>query len=184
MLNYSPTLTQAKQSASTGTPWRLLILALVLFGLSILIWVGMEFGYKPYLNNQILQTDTKIEQLAESLKDGEEKDVVELYSQLYNIDALYKSHIYPSRVFSFIESVLLPSVRLTELDAEPRKNTITLLGVAPDMDTLTLQVATIQKNSNVLEVMLSSAKQQEKVSGISFVIRVDIKPGWLTGPQN
>jgi hypothetical protein len=52
------------------------------------------------------------------------------------------------------------------------------------MDTLTLQVATIQKNSNVLEVMLSSAKQQEKVSGISFVIRVDIKPGWLTGPQN
>lgn len=181
MLNYSPTLAGAKQSTSTDTPWRLLVLALVLLGLSIFVWIGMEFGYVPYLHNQIAKTDTEIAALAASLKDGQQKDVIGLYSQLYNINELYKNHIYPSRIFSFIETTLLPTIRLTELDVEVRKGTIMLSGVSPDMDTVTLQLAALQKNENIVNAVLSSAKQQDKGTGVSFTIHIDIRQGWLTG---
>jgi len=182
MLNYAPQTQSNAKASSTSVPWRLLIIGAVLIVLSVLMYAGMEFGYKPYLNTQIAEADARISELSASLQEGQQKDVIGLYSQMYNISSLLSDHVYPSRVFTFLEQVLLPAIRLTSLDADLRKATIKIEGVASDMDTVTLQLATIQAHEHVSSaVLVSSQKQDTKDGGgVTFNIRIDGKGDWLT----
>jgi hypothetical protein len=184
MLNYAPSRAGAqKQKSSTGVPWRLLTISIVVFVLMIVIFLGMEFGYKPYLQSQIKQADADISSLSQSLQDGQQNDVIGLYSQLYNINSLYNRHVYPSRWFAFLEKNVLPTVRVTSMDADFLKLSVKLDGIAPDLDTLVLQIATLQQDAHTQEVVLTSSGKQDpkEGTGILFNVRIELKEGWLTG---
>lgn len=183
MLNYAPSTGGQKQKNATGAPWRLLVISLVLLILTILIVVGMEFGYKPYLNNQMQQADASIASLSQSLQQGQQGDVIGLYSRLYNMNDLYAGHIAVSRWFAFFEKNILPSVRVTSMDADLLKGSVKIDAIAPDMDTIVLQIATLQQDTRAQQVtLLSSQKQDPKEgTGFTFSLRVDLKSGWVTG---
>ncbi|MCL5012184.1 MAG: hypothetical protein M1320_02045 [Patescibacteria group bacterium] len=183
MLNYAPATGGQKQKSSTGAPWRLLVISLVLLILTVLITVGMEFGYKPYLTNQLQQADASITSLSQSLQQGQQSDVIGLYSRLYNINDLYTKHIVTSRWFAFFEKNILPTVRVTSMDADLLKESVKIDAIAPDMDTIVLQVATLQQDPQTQQVTLTSSQKQDpkEGTGFTFSLRVDLKDGWLTG---
>lgn len=183
MLNYNPNISSGgKQTVSAGAPWRLLIISAVLFILCVVIFLGMDFGYTPYLNSEIQKADASIADLSKTLKDGQQKDVVRLYSQLYNVNSLYASHVYPSRIFSFLEKEILPTVRIISLDADIQKLVLRFDAVAPDLDTVVLQVSNLQGDSNVQQAILISSKKQDPKEGGGFLfsVRMDVKNGWLS----
>lgn len=184
MLNYNPNVSTGapKSNTSTGAPWRLLIISGVLFILCIVIYLGMSFGYTPYLTNEIQSVDASTLALSKDVKNGQQKDMVRLYSQLYNINSLYGSHVYPSRVFTFLEKRVLPTVRVTSMDIDIQKLVIKFEAVAPDFDTVVLQVATMQGDENIKQAVLASSKKQDAKEGGGFLfsVRIDAKEGWLS----
>ena len=187
MLNYNPNVSAGvKQTNSAGVPWRLLVISAVLFILCIVIFLGMEFGYTPYLNGEIQKADASIADLSKTLKDGQQKDVIRLYSQLYNVNSLYASHVYPSRIFTFLEKRILPTVRVTSLDIDISKLVLKFDAVAPDLDTVVLQVSTIQGDENIKQAVLVSSKKQDikEGGGFAFSVRMDIKNGWLSASSS
>lgn len=184
MLNYNPNVSAggSKSKTSTGAPWRLLIISGVLFILCMVIYIGMDFGYTPYLTNEIQKVDADTLTLSKNVKDGEQKDMVRLYSQLYNISNLYETHTYPSRVFTFLEKRILPTVRIMSMDVDIQKSVIKFDAVTSDFDTVVLQVATIQGDENIKQAVLISSKKQDVKNGGGFVfsVRMEAKTGWLS----
>ncbi len=184
MLNYTPNVSagSSKSTGSAGAPWRLLIISGVLFLLCVIIYAGMDFGYTPYLNSEIQKVDASTADLSKDVKNGQQKDMVRLYSQLYNINNLYSAHIYPSRIFTFLEKRIVPTVRITTLDVDVPKLVLKFDAIAPDFDTVVLQVATIQSDEHVAQAVLASSKKQDpkEGGGFAFSVRMEVKAGWLS----
>lgn len=172
----------AQRLSSAGFPWRLLIVALVVFGLTVLIYAGMMFGYIPYLESQIKDIDSKFTQLSKSLDNDQQQALLDFYSQLYNIDQLSAGHLMPSRFFDFLERNMYPTVKINNLQLNVATGEIRLDGIALDYVTLTNQVALLQKSSDVRSIVLDTSKQRDSKEGggVTFSLKLNFISSFFT----
>lgn len=170
--------THTSQPKQSGFPWRLMLLTGVLFGLTVLIYAGIAFGYRPYLEQNLLQIDAQLQQVTTSLQ-ADADDVFGVYSQLYNIQSLSASHMYGSRAFTLLESGTLPSVRLVKADMDMLKGQAILEGVAADYDAVVNQVSAYRNVPGVSSAQLASAQANEDGS-ISFVTELSIAKNYFS----
>jgi len=163
-----------RSSQPIGFPWRILVISIVVFGLTILIWAGMSFGYVPYLNAQIKKVDGQFEQLSGSLDETKQEELVQFYSQLYNIKTLGQSHVYPSRFFDLLERDTYPTVRIVNVQLDTAEKQATIEGIALDYNMLTNQVAALQADPSVETVTLDSSRQRTASDGggVQFSLKV------------
>ncbi|BCX15794.1 MAG: hypothetical protein KatS3mg098_023 [Candidatus Parcubacteria bacterium] len=156
---------QREAISSLGVPWRIFVIALVVFILTLVIWAGMEFGYSPYLKSEIKKIDAKLESLSSTFSEAQQKEFSSFYSQLYNIKSLAASHPYPSKLFEFLETSLYPTVRLTNFQADLGSGEIRMEGVIVSYNDLANQLSVFQKNPNVESVSLDTSRQLEVKDG-------------------
>jgi hypothetical protein len=183
MLNYDPTTNSVpaprpQSSASTRNPWRLLFLSIIVFSLAAVIYAGMDFGYKPYLQGEIKKIDGKIDALSQSMNADQQKGVLDLYSQLYNIDMLSKSRVNASRIFALIEQDTDSLITLTAFDLDARSGSGKIDGIAPDFDMVVRELSSLKQDPNVEEAILVSAeKGADKDNGkVKFSIKATFAP--------
>lgn len=171
-------------NTASGVPWRILVISIVIFGLTIVIYAGMQFGYIPYLSSQIDKVDSQFTQLSKSFNDQQQKDFLNFYSQLYNIKSLSGNHAYPSKVFDFIETSLYPSVKLTNLQVTVSTGEIRLEGNISDYDSLSNQLAVFKSNSNVASMSLDSSRKVDPKDGggIFFSIKLNMNKDFFATP--
>jgi Tfp pilus assembly protein PilN len=176
MANLNTMVNKARASSvsSVGFPWRLLLMSLIIFGLTILVWVGIQFGYIPFLNSEISKADANFTTLSGKIDANQQTLLTDYYSQMYNIQALSRSHLYPSRIFDFLEKNIYPLVRINSLQAGVTGGDVSFDGIASDFNTLTNQLAILKADPSVGVVSLSSAQQRDAKSGggVSFSIRI------------
>ncbi len=162
-------------------PWRVLIIAIVIFGLNVFLWAGMSFGYIPYLNAQISEADDQFNVLSSSISADEQEQFVDFYSQLYNIDTLARSHTYPGVFFDFLETYTYPAVFLTSARVEVSDSQVRLEGVAANYSTLTDQIAMYRSHPSVISVSLNASRAREasEISGTNFSLRLIFEPSYF-----
>ena len=172
---------RAANASAVGFPWRILIITLVIFGLSVVIYVGINFGYIPYLNSQLEKVDVQFAQLSKSFDENQQKEFINFYSQLYNIKNLSSAHVYPSKVFDLIETSLYRNVRLSNLQMNVASEEIRIDGIAQDFDTLANQLASLKSNPDIYSVSLDSSKKIEVKDGggVSFSAKLVMKKGFF-----
>ena len=91
------------EQLSIGWPWRLLTLMIVVFSLSVFIYIGMMFGYKPYLNSQVKELENEIFFLNQSIDKTKQEQLISLYSQFANVQKLIDAHGITSGIFDLME---------------------------------------------------------------------------------
>lgn len=143
-LNSTVNRARAAGMPSVGFPWRLLIISIVIFGLSVLVWAGISFGYIPYLNSQISGADTAFNTLSSKIDLNQQQSLTDFYSQLYNIQTLSGTHIYPSKLFDFLEKNVYPTVKLTGMQAGITGGDLSFDGIAVNYATLTNEMAVLK----------------------------------------
>ena len=168
------------QPREAGFPWRLLILTGVLLILMVLVYAGMSFGYHPYLQSQLSAVEDQLNGVSSSLQ-ADESDVFDVYSQLYNIQSLSKSHIYGSKIFTILEKGTVPLARLTKASVDIKKNSILVEGGAPNHDVVVSQVAAFGNIAGVSEAHLLSTALQED-SSVHFSIDLVVEKGYFQQP--
>ena len=157
-----------------GGPWRILIVSAVVFGLTLVIWAGMAFGYAPYLRAQVDDIDGELQALSSSITPEEQNDFIDFYSQLYNIDVLSRTHLYPTNVFEFLEEYTYPSVLITSARVQVTDNELRLDGISTSYDVLTDQISMYRDHPDVVNVSLdtSRARAATEGGGVIFSVRV------------
>ena len=157
-----------------GWPWRLLVFTIIVFGIMVAGYLGMQLGYKPYLNSQIKSLDAKITNLSQVVDEEQQKNLITLYSQWINIQNLLNSHTVPSKLFDFLEKNTHSQIYYLSLNLSLMEKSIRLEGMSPNYNILTQQLELFQRASEIEKVFLENAQNSE--GGIRFSIQLIFKP--------
>ncbi len=158
-----------------GWPWRLLTFMVIIFGMAVLAYVGMTFGYETYLNARIKNLDQKIGELSQSVEEGREKNLTSLYSQLVNVQSLLASHPMPSKILGFLEKNTHPRIYYSTLTLAVPEKTLKMEGVATDYNSIVEQAELFRRALEVKSVFLDDSAAREE-GNVRFTIRLLLKP--------
>ncbi len=166
---------------SVGFPWRLLVFSVVLFGLSIFIYVGLNVGYESYLDSKSTSLDQKLAQLSNSVSEQDQQQFIVFYSQLANLKKVLAEHAFGGNVFPFLETNTLPQVSYTDAEYNHTASQVTLTGEASSLQMLAAQLAQFNKASGVQRTTLSSLNFSPRGT-VSFSIEIVFAPDFFSKP--
>jgi hypothetical protein len=165
-----------KEEVRVGLPWRLLTIAVLTFGTSIAIYLGMSFGLKPFLSSQVKNLDNQLEQLANSISADEAQGFLTFYSQLTNMDSVLKNRKSPSAFFDFLEKNTFKNIYFTSMSINYTNNMMRLEGRAPDFETLAEQMEVFKNAPEILRVIVNNSNlSEDKSGGIRFSMQINFK---------
>lgn len=159
-------------------PWRLLVFMLILFLVTIFIYAGMAFGYKPYLNSQLDVLDKKLADLNKQVESDQSKILITLYSQLVNAQSILDSHFMPSKLFKFLETNTEERVYYQILTLSLAEKTLKIEGTAGDYNALVRQAEYFRRAPEIKAVFLDDSRTREG-GDIQFTLRLILDPGIL-----
>ncbi|MEE8131879.1 MAG: PilN domain-containing protein [Candidatus Paceibacterota bacterium] len=157
-----------------GLPWRILLLAIIVFSAMVFIYLGMLLGYRPYLNSQIKKVEQEISELNKKIDEGEQKNLTEFYSQLANIQKLFNSHIAASNIFDFLEENTHQDVYFISMDLSIKDREVKLAGLSSSYKVLAEQLELLRLSHQTEQVFLKDSQLKE--GSVSFIIDLILKP--------
>ena len=167
------------EEIEVGWPWRLLVFTLFIFGITLVIFLGMQFGYGPYLDKKIQNLDAKINELNQSLNQSEVDNFIKFYSQISNLKTLLDKHIFGSNILKFLEANTLKSLVYTSANLDIGRNKeIKLRGIAPNFEALSQQLEIFRQSDSVKDITFKDASSNEK-GGIEFEITLILKDNFF-----
>ncbi len=178
-LGYQTSPSGANLGDQKIVPWATLVIAAISFLLSMGIWIGLEFGYKPFLQAIINDTDSKNTALVKQFNESKDRvEVVRFYSQTVNAKKLIANHVIASPAFDLIEKDTLPETSYKEFsmnrDEKNKTVSVSLNGSTKSYDTLASQLALYSSDVNVLKVAPGGASSGE--NDIQFSASLSLNP--------
>ena len=179
-------------SLSIGWPWRIFILMLIVLVLSVSVYLGIDFGFKSYLNSQIEDLDQQLAALNQAVDESSKNQLIGVYSQFINVRQLLNSRKTTSNLFAFIEQNTYSTVNYSSLKLDVNSMEIAIDGAAPDYNTLIKQVALFEKSALIEKVSLENVQMRESqrakgATEVRFSLKLTISPKlfeWISFEDN
>lgn len=170
------------EQLSVGLPWRLSIFMTLIFAFSLFIYIGIDFGYRPYLESGVNKLNKDISNLNQSIDESQQKQIVGFYSQLVNIKSLLGIHkTATSQIFDFIEKNTYQNVKFDNMVVNVANGDIKISGIAPNYEILVKELFLFGQTPNVERVILENSNMSETTKGkesikeIKFEIKLILK---------
>lgn len=157
-----------------GWPWRLLIFSIIFFLLVLFVYLGIIWGYQPYLRSQKQSLDKKINEIGGTISEADRENFINFFSQLINIQTLLNTHIKGSNLYSFLEKNTNQGVYYEGADLSATEHSLRLEGLARSYDNLVQQLVAFEQAPEIARVILEQSQTAEK--GIRFSLKLIIKP--------
>ena len=140
-------------------------------------YVGLNVGYRSYLNESIASLSVEIKNSAERLALTEKKDLIGFYSQITNLKGLLDSHLFGSKVFAFLESSTNFRTVYTTVNLSVPERQLTIDGLTASYDTLVQQLLHWEQSKDVERLILEENSLSSDL--IKFRARVTLRPGFF-----
>lgn len=163
-----------KIKQSTQWPWRLFLFSLLVLATTVFLYLGLDIGYKTFLNNQIQKKDQAITDLSQTISQEEQEQFLNFYSQLANLKVLLDNHVLTSRIFPLLESNTNKLVRYDFLDLDINKQKLILEGAAASYEVLAQQLEAFDNAPEITRVMISESQQDKGI--VRFRLSLFLKP--------
>jgi hypothetical protein len=162
--NLAAARVKARQGETPGVPLRALVFSGVILALSFMVYAGLEFGYKTFLNASIENLDGQIADLdRQAPADEKERDFIKFYSLATNVQRLLRDHAVISPIFDFFERNTLPDVAIETMKIAVQDGSVSWTGVSKDYEKLATQLAIYENASETSKVGLASSRFSEGV---------------------
>ncbi|MEK7181246.1 MAG: hypothetical protein AAB738_02850 [Patescibacteria group bacterium] len=159
-----------------GVSGQLLMLTCLLFFISLASYVGLEYGYKPYLEGEIQKLDKSIADYTAQISPAEQSNLINFYSQLTNLKTLLAGHIFGSRFFEWIEKNTQINVSYQNLRFDAVQGTISVTGQAKTIDDIGEQVLILNQLPEVKKITLSGiTAAPNKLWQFNLAVTIDPK---------
>lgn len=162
--------TRSTTNQGSGVTWRLLVFSIVVFLVLVVSYIGLEFGYKTFLNNQIDSIKAQAEQLVSGVQGEEQEAVIDFYSRLANIQSLLTEHVYTSRFLRLLEANTDKGVFFTNADVKVETGEAVMEGSALSYAELARQLEAFKELEGVEDVELAGAQTADN-GRVSFEIQ-------------
>ncbi len=154
--NQNPKLQLFSQDLRAGLSWRLFIFFLVTFSAAGLSYIGLQYGYKAFLNNSIAKYDAALEEARTRIGASEQKNLIGFYSQIVNLKSLFRTHVLGSKFFAFLEASTNTRVAYTSASLSVPEKQLSLEGVTDSYETLVSQLIAFENSKLVKSVILGN----------------------------
>ncbi len=168
------------ETSSAGLPWRLMIFSLILFVFALLGYLGLKFGYESYVNAQIQEIDKKSEALNTAVSDGEQKEFLTFYSQMFNLKQVLNGRNYSYNLFKFLENNTISRIYYDSADYSAAAAAAQLKGRADSMNSLVEQLSIFNKAPELQKTSLKSLSLDQGF--VNFEVTIFFKPEFFNQP--
>lgn len=162
-----------KEHIRIGWPWHTFIFTLVVLLAAVLGYLGLSFGYKPYLKKSIADAESKLAGLAMQATSESQNNFVTFYSQITNVKTLLAGHVSTSKLFPLLESETNQKVVYTSTNLIVSEKILKIDGFAESYEILAAQLVLYEGASWVEKVILDSSSLGDKY--VKFSVRLKLK---------
>lgn len=141
----------APEESALGWPWKMFLTMATLFGVVSAGYLGLAFGYRPYLEGKIADVKKDIDDLAKSLPLDEQQKFLKFYSQIVNVKALLGSHTTLTKLFDFLEKNTNTRVTYENVHFDASRRELAIDGVADSYARLAEQLQAFGQATNSVE---------------------------------
>lgn len=161
-----------EQSAS-GWPWRLFLFSFLVLATTVVVYLGLEFGYQIFLKNQISSRDAKIDELSQNIPKEEQERFLGFYSQLANLQSVLDNHSSTSKVLPFLEANTNKKVSYDSVDLRAAERKLTLDGAADSYEIFSQQLEAFNQAKDVERLVVQESQADGNI--VKFRLFVILK---------
>jgi Tfp pilus assembly protein PilN len=132
-----------------GWSSRLLMFSSTLLFICLFVYIGLVYGYTPYLKTQLKELDGQIQKFGQEISAADQTELIAFYSQMANIKKLLNNHIAASRLFEWLEKQTQTNVFFSKLGLNIQNNQLSLAGVAKSAEDIAEQLQVFQSQPEV-----------------------------------
>ncbi|MEK7093794.1 MAG: PilN domain-containing protein [Patescibacteria group bacterium] len=159
-----------------GWSSRVLLFSATFFILSLAIFLGIQYGYGPFLENQMTRIDREIDEFSKQVPQRQQDELISFYSQLENLSTLLNRQMMTSKIFSWLEENTNVSVQLNSLAFNGGNRTLTLTGQARSINNLGEQLNRFRSQPVVKNSQLSQLALDQKNNSWNFSVVLTMTP--------
>lgn len=149
--------------------------------LAIAIYVGLAFGYEPYIQSQLTAEQDKVSALNQSIPGNDQAQLVGYYSQIANLQSLLQKHTITKQLFSWFEKNTEANISYQSFVLSTG-NQVALSGNGATEADINQQVAIFENAPEVSSVTVSSVAAPLSPGGAwSFSITLVMNPSVFQG---
>ena len=164
-----------KPEKETSFTWRALFFTGAIFALAFLVYLGLAWGYQPFLVRSIGGVDAEIKKIATtSIDPSESQKFLDFYSQTTNAQDLLKNHAAVTPVFDLIERSTRGDVYYQTIQIDGVTQVVGFSGIAKDYTSLSSQLAVYGGLSEALGTTITGSRQSD--TGMVFDFKMALKP--------
>ncbi len=137
---------------SQGAYRELIMFSVALFAIALIIYLGLTFGYKPYLQSQVDALDTQVQSFNAAIPTDQKNQLITAYSQLVNLQTLLSQHPSAAGFMVWFEMHTHPNIYYTQFALNVASGQLTLTGVAKGLIDIAEQVAIFEGDQKVTRI--------------------------------
>jgi hypothetical protein len=132
--------------------------------LAIIIYVGLSFGYEPYLKSQLTTEQNQMNALDQSVPATKQAQLVDYYSQIVNLQSLLQNHVSMPKFFSWLEKNTEANVYFQSFSLAAGHQ-VNLGGIAATEADVNQQVAIFENAPEVSSLTISNVAAPSLAGG-------------------
>lgn len=170
---------------SSGTPgWygQLFVLALGVFAIAAVVYVGLQYAYLPYLGNNIDALKKDAETFAGKVPVKDQEKLIVYYSQINNLSKILKTRTIATPLMAWLEKTTLPSISFSNAGLSTANSEVKLTGVAKTAQDLSGQVLQYQNDPDVKNAVLGNVSLLP-IGQWQFSLTVTFRNGYFQAYQ-
>lgn len=153
-----------------GWSWRIFMFSIFVFIIVFSFYIGLNFGFKNYLNSKISKLDNELKQLMQSISEGDQNKIILFYSQAANISDILKDKKNTIQVFQWLEKNTLEDISLNKFNFNNLSNQLSLGGFSNSRDSILNQVLVFQNLPEVDNVVLNNLNLNQNIWQFDLII--------------
>ncbi len=146
------------EKTAVGAPTRLLTFSFLFMLIALLSYLGLAFGYAPFLNSRIKNLDQQLQQLSGTVSQADQDNFIRFYSQLVNFRKILDSHVVASQLFPLLEKITSQKVFYSDADLKIQERQLVLQGLAASYGVLAEQLASFSNDPAVEKYLLNQSQ--------------------------
>ncbi|PIR89582.1 MAG: hypothetical protein COU07_01650 [Candidatus Harrisonbacteria bacterium CG10_big_fil_rev_8_21_14_0_10_40_38] len=147
--NIGGRLQKERVSVSKGT-WKLLLFMAFVFGVTVLSYLGLLLGYRPYVRAQIDNADQTLQSLAQQVPKEQQDAYLKFQYQLRNLQTVLSSHVIMSKLSPILRATINQRVFYKNLTVDVASGRVDFQASAPTYEVLAQQLASYQARQDIV----------------------------------
>jgi superoxide dismutase len=150
-----------------------------IFFIVLINYLGLVFGYEPYLNKQVTGQQDQINQLNQSISADDQTKLINFYSQLSNLKSVLRDHTLTTQFFSWLEKNTEANVYYGSFSLTAGSQ-VAIVGNATTEADVNQQIAIFEASPEVQKVSVSNVSAAPSGNGWTFNATLTMKPSIFT----